>query len=263
METYNMVDAARIAGVSDKTLRRAIVRGVLTIQPRLTEKHPIRISQEDLDAYIASRVPTATNVKASRVQTPVDDTTQEHLTAMQQEIVSLTSRVAELEKTVDDLRSLDLMAMALEEYTGLPFPKIIEAASHIQQTKKQTDRESQLEPKQPKNRTRKQQEATFELADFSKGAQSEYDCKVTEGDICAVMKIGVYTLAPNKPYLYTIRSFDWYTFKKTRKTTEYINNRGPKLMAALHKKVLAEMTNHGWIEVRTDSAGKVIYRKPD
>jgi len=50
----NIMDAARQAGVSDKTLRRAIAKGLLIAQPHKANQQ-IMIAEQDLAAYMANR----------------------------------------------------------------------------------------------------------------------------------------------------------------------------------------------------------------
>jgi predicted DNA-binding protein (UPF0251 family) len=118
VDYIDIVEAAKRAGVSDKTLRRAIESGKLVTQARTYRNQPLMIAVTDFDAYLASRhklprhddlsrldVPRRIKEMTSHVQIDRLDTSSHVKTNVQLRIDELEQRVKKLEEIVQTLTS--------------------------------------------------------------------------------------------------------------------------------------------------------------
>jgi len=111
MEYVTLPEAMRRAGVSEKTLRRAIVDGVLSAQPRQYHNQPIMLAVEDLEKYIQSRgirpsrevAPVVSDVPVQA--TKVDTRSQAKIEVLEEKVIECLVTVKRLEERVQGLTS--------------------------------------------------------------------------------------------------------------------------------------------------------------
>lgn len=99
MSLINIAEAARVAGCSDKTLRRAIDEGKLKVQPRKVPNHPIMVDVEDLQAYLAER----RGVQVEVMEVKVSPLPVKEKPSRSGSDSALVDRITELERIVHDL----------------------------------------------------------------------------------------------------------------------------------------------------------------
>jgi excisionase family DNA binding protein len=229
MELITITEASRQVGVSDKTLRRAISDGTLTAQPRLHPNKPILIAPSDLEAYIASRHASTSDVQTS--PTPVDTQTQERITALEQEIESLRARIHELERIV------------------------------LLQSGQPHEVHPPVQP-EPQRRRTKQEEPAFSIADFSRKWQEEYRCEAVLKDVRAIWKLQPYAEQGTHGEVYRVASLDWQPTSNKRKIPDVMRERSILLLQVLADKAEEAMNQAGWTQAGTSEAGKPLYRQP-
>lgn len=113
MEYVTLPEAMRRAGVSEKTLRRAIVDGTLTAQPRQYHNQPIMLAVEDLEKYIKAR-----GIRPSREVAPVvsdvpvqptkpDTRSQAKIEVLEEKVIECLVTIKRLEERVHRLETVE------------------------------------------------------------------------------------------------------------------------------------------------------------
>jgi hypothetical protein len=103
MEYLTIFEAAKQAGVSDKTLRRAIENGTLVAQPRLYSNQPVMIAIADWESYLTSR-----HIQERRLDRKVSRHVE----------TSDRARIAELERRVEELERLVGVSTPVQQKKG-------------------------------------------------------------------------------------------------------------------------------------------------
>lgn len=180
MELVNITEAARLAGVSEKTLRRAINKyKTLETQPHVTNQ-PIMIAVPELERYIASRqVQASTPAQpsgndpglAELARNRMDDLTmrlatleEQHLLT-QEALVREQHRISELERALQETQDMVIKLSNHSHSNAVP----------AQPAQKEN---STPVPAQP-------DKTIFDLANFSQLLLHEYRSSATRGDVKA------------------------------------------------------------------------------
>jgi hypothetical protein len=267
-----ILEAAKRAGVSDKTLRRAIEAGKLVGHQRDTGKkqnnQPIFIAEKDLERYIAGRQVSTVTPKSTvqpegtglssrldELEGRVENVTQwlreaqETIAREQQEREALRRRVTELERALQDTQDLVVKSLTRKlEETGVPTGNVA-TSGHV-------------ETKETRQAT-KQDAPTFTIADFSKGWQSEYTCTATLADVKALWTLRPYvSTSPLGGNRYSVSYCDWDRVQPKGRVKSGQKERGEALKTALRERAIEEMFKAGWRVVEEGTEG-TIYAKKD
>lgn len=255
MELITITEAAQRAGVTDKTLRRAIEAGKLVAQPRVYKNQPVMIAEQDLEQWLASR-----SVQIVVQSGSVDP--------------DLASRLAELEQTVQRLQEqveidhklaysrIDVLEkrqraleIALQDTQDLLVKQQSngidqDLESSRERTKDLVEREKAGMASAAQTSTpAPDQETTFELADFSQLMLHEYRSSAVRGDVRAWL-----TLRPNPQTGSGAYSADYWSYDKADKTkkgtmSKVQKERGEQLKQDLKTAVLHALGQSGWKEI--------------
>jgi hypothetical protein len=263
-EYVDIAQAAKIANVSTKTIRRAIHANMLTDQePRPNRS---RIDINELNTYIANRQSAQMDtrghvhvdekeVRIAELECTVASLLQ-HVQAIEnQRIAALETAIQEKAREISDLRLLIEKSgyVHMDVHVGTPMQEPATQDESI--VAPVTTRE-----KTSTRRATKQEEPAFTLADFSKGWQSEYKCEATYKDVKAVWIL--------RPYLgntnttgdeYVVEYSDWDKVKPTGRVKPEQKTRGEALKNALTGRAIEAMSKSGWAVTRTEPV--TIYMK--
>jgi hypothetical protein len=252
LKLVNIAEAARLAGVSEKTLRRAInISKTLAAQPHRANQ-PILIAVDDLNTWIASRqvqapdsvpsVRSSDNALHLRI-TDLEQLllkTQEALSRVQQETETLRKRVITLETAQQDLQDF-LVRQFQSLVLHLPIERRERALTPLQ---------TQLSKDEP----------SFTLANFSRGQQSEYKCTAQLADVKATWILLPYLSSGKDSDEYAVEYCTWDSVKSKGHIKPGQKERGEALKEALIVRAREEMLKAGWIIVQT-TAHTTIYAK--
>jgi hypothetical protein len=252
MKLVNIAEAARLAGVSEKTLRRAInISKTLKAQPHRANQ-PILIAVDDLNTWIASRqiqapdgVPSARSLDNALDLRMTDLEqlllkTQEALSREQQETEALRKRISALETAQQDL----------QDYLARQFRSSIPHFPVERQERDLTSLQAPLSKDEP----------SFTLADFSRGWQSEYKCTAQLADVKATWILLPYLSSGKGSDEYAVEYCTWDSIKSKGHIKPGQKERGEALKKALIVRAREEMLKAGWIIVQT-TAYTTIYAK--
>ena len=241
MEYINIQQAASKAGVSAKTIRRAIHKG--TLIDHEPKPNRSKIAVEQLNKYIASRQTPQTEVlvhghgqkQADRI-TELENT----VASLQQDLGRLQGRVQEfgdLQQRVRELERIILLSSAYAQEIQAADPTPVPA---------QEQTVSPVPVKKTGRRT-KQQGPTVALADFNRLWQDEYKSTAIDRDVKALV-----VLKPslgNEPRDYHIAYCDWEPTSVKQVIKDEMRARGELLRDSLLTAVHNALVQHGWIVV--------------
>lgn len=234
-------EAASRAGVSEKTLRRAVSSGKLIAHQRETggshNNQPLMIEEQDLERYIASR-----QVQAS---TP----------AQTAHTSGLESRIAELEQTIARMQEqasidhklayarIDRLEQQLREHE-IALQDTQDLLIKLKETRHQDD--TKTAPQETSTPAPTEQ-ATFELADFTQLLLHEYRSWAVRGDVRAWL-----TLRPEPQGIQGDYRVDYWEYGridgKRGKLKRDQETRGEQLKADLKIAVIQATHKAGWTE---------------
>ncbi len=244
-EYVDIAQAAKIASVSTKTIRRAIHANRLTDHE--SKPNRSKIAVDELNGYIASRE-----------STQMDTHGHVHVDEKEVRIAELESTVSSLQQYVQDIENKRIAALetAMQEMAReiSDLRILVEQDGHGHghtqvgaPMQEPTAQEEPTEEKPKRRRTTKQQEPAFSIADFSKFWQDKYESTAIHQDVKA--KVLLKPSLGNEPERYHVSWCDWEPTKVKRVIPDEMKERGEtlrdSLLAAAHESLVAA----GWIVI--------------